>query len=200
MSYRDVKSKDESFSEVVKRIKKLRELNNESQEELAKAVNMTKYTIANIEQGKTNLSLETAMLIAGHYHVSVDYICGMGNDMTVANDVLDTLCRYVMISTRTMHMRQAHKVPFLSINKSLFDYLNVLDKAEQFKKDNVADELISAWLEKEKEKTLHLFQRESKDSFVEYALLSQRDIASDEVMELLENTYRDSSGDIKKSP
>ena len=194
MSYRDVKSKDESFSEVVKRIKKLREVNNESQEELAKAVNTTKYTIANIEQGKTNLALETAMLIARHYNVSIDYICGMGNDMTVPNNVLDTLCRYIMISTHTTHMKQAHKIPFISINKSLFDYLNVLDRAAQFKKDNVDDELISAWLEKEREKTLNFFQRESKEPFVEYALLSQRDIASDEVMELIENTYRESTG------
>ncbi len=194
MSYRDVKSKDESFSEVVKRIKKLREVNNESQEELAKAVNTTKYTIANIEQGKTNLALETAMLIARHYNVSIDYICGMGNDMTVPNNVLDTLCRYIMISAHTTHMKQAHKIPFISINKSLFDYLNVLDRAAQFKKDNVDDELISAWLEKEREKTLNFFQRESKEPFVEYALLSQRDIASDEVMELIENTYRESTG------
>ncbi len=190
MSYRSVKNGN--LSVIARRIKQLRENANETQEVLARKINMSTTTLSKIEQDIINLTLENARRIADHYNVSIDWICGRVDDMSVSENVLNTLCRYIKISTHVMSIRQTHKIPFISINQYLFDFLNVLNDAYNYKKNDVPDEVIGAWLEKEKEKTLNFFQSESKEPFVKYALLSQRDIASDETMELIENTYQES--------
>lgn len=190
MSYRHSKSKSEELSEYAMRIKRLREEHNESQEELANAIYCTKFTIANIEQGKSSPSLETVKKIAQHYNVSTDFICGLSDNVTISTNVLETLCRYISLEIRRMSMSQSHEIPFISISKNFFDYLDALAKSEQFKK-NVPDEVINAWLEKEAEKAKISLRGEKNDT-VRYALLCDRYISSDEVMALLEKTYRES--------
>ena len=69
MSYRESKTIDEQQSIIVIRLRQLRKLKNESQEELAEAIDEKKATIQNIEQSKSKLSLELAGKIARHYHV-----------------------------------------------------------------------------------------------------------------------------------
>ncbi len=86
-------------------------------------------------------------------------------------------------------MSQSHEIPFISINKAFFDYLNVLLMAKQLKKKDVPDEVINAWLGKEAE-TAKNFLRDEKGDTVSFALLSDCDLASDEVMNLLENNFK----------
>lgn len=196
MSCRHTKNTDENLGIVAQRIKKLRETADETQDKLAKAINVSKNMIANIEQDKSAPSLETAKNIALHYKVSVDYICGLSEDMAVSSSTLDTLCRYISLDTRCMTLAQSHTIPFIFIRKCFFEYLRVLNRAEQLKKDGVPDEVIDAWLEKETEKAKNLLRIENtNDSTVKYALLSNRCITSPEVQELLERAYNESLGE-----
>lgn len=194
MSCRHSEIKGEELSEVVKRIKKLRERDNETQEELAIAIGCTKAAISNIEQGKSNPSLETVKKIALHYKVSIDFICGLYDDMTIPSNVLDSLLRYISLEIRPIRFSQAHQIPVISINKGLFDYLNVLVRAKQLLNKGVPDDVINGWLEKEADKAKN-FLRDEKGGTVEYALLTKRYIASDKVLSLLENVFDESVGD-----
>ena len=192
--YRHFEKKDEELSIFSKRIKKLRETHDETQKELAAAISFTKTTIANIEQGKSDPSLEVTTAIAKHYKVSVDYICGLSDDIWGSSAALDTLCRYISLDTENQAMLQTHEIPVISISKGLFDYLNVLVKAGRLKKEGVPDEVIDAWCEKEAEKAKNAL-RYKKDNSVKYALLSKRQISSDEILALIEKTYRECDGD-----
>lgn len=193
MSYRDYQSKDTELSEVAKQIKGLRKRDNETQEELAKAIGCKKATISNIEQGNSAPSLKIAKNIALHYNVSMDYVCGLTDDTAIPSNILDCLCHHISLKIESMRMSQLHKIPVISINKGLFDYLKVLAQAQQFQEEKIPDELINAWIEKEAEKAKNALRSET--GTVKYALLSTRYIASDEMLSLLENTYGESAGD-----
>ena len=194
MSYRESKTIDEQQSIIVIRLRQLRKLKNESQEELAEAIGEKKATIQNIEQSKSKLSLELAGKIARHYHVSTDYICGLIDDGTSARNTLDMLCEYVSIERRKLIFGDAasHEIPFISINASFFNYLKNKTEAEQLRKKGVPNKVIDAWIREEKQKTeAALVDETEKD---EYALLSQLYITDENVLRLLENAYNECGG------
>lgn len=202
MGCRHSASADGNLTEISKRIKKLREDSNETQEKLATAINVTKFTIANIEQGKSSPSLDTIVRIASHYNVSVDFICGLSDDTAFPLALLDTICRYISLEISPVRMGDfpTHEMPIIVIKKCVFDYLKVLAKAAQLKKKDIPDEVIDAWCEKEGKKAANLLQHGSnKDSVendtVKYAVLSSRYISSDKVLGLLEQAYNESFGD-----
>lgn len=192
MSFRKNKESSEERSIIVVRLRKLREIHNESQEQLAEAIHVPKSKIQNIEQSKSELSLKLAGKIAKHYNVSTDYICGMTDDLVAPRNILDTLCDYISITQHSMRMQIPHEVPFISISKPLYKYLKIRDKAQQLKEQGVPDEVIDAWVGQEKQKAADSLQK-ATDDIVNYALLSDRDIASDEVMALLEKSFNESN-------
>lgn len=55
-------------------LQKLRNNNNMTQEDLGKLLNVTQSTIAYYESGKKQPSLETIVIIADYFRVSVDYL------------------------------------------------------------------------------------------------------------------------------
>ena len=55
-------------------LQKLRTSNNMTQEDLGKLINVTQSTIAYYESGKKQPSLETIVIIADYFRVSVDYL------------------------------------------------------------------------------------------------------------------------------
>ena len=59
------------------RIRDLREDENLSQRELAELLHMHKTTYARYETGEREIPLNIAILIAKHYHVSLDYLAGL---------------------------------------------------------------------------------------------------------------------------
>lgn len=194
MSYRNSKTIDEQQSIIIIRLRQLRKLKNESQAELAEAIGEKKGTIQNIEQSKGKLSLELAGKIARHYHVSTDYICGLADDGTSAQNTLDMLCKYVSIERRKLVLGDAasHEIPFISINASFFNYLKNKTEAEQLRKKGVPNKVIDAWIREEKQKTVvALLDETEKD---EYALLSQLYITDENVLRLLENAYNECGG------
>lgn len=193
MSFREATTTEEERSEIVKRLKDLRKGKNESQKELAEAIGASSSIITNVEQGKSNLPLDVAMDIARHYGVTVDYICGLSDDMTVPENVIDTLCQYISISQTAQTMSKLHKMPLIHIEKNLFDYLNALDRAEQLKRENMPDDILSAFQKtKAEEMTRAIRDRGTKKEFVDFVLLSQDDMISDRVMELIEKAYENS--------
>lgn len=193
--YRHVKGQSEELSIVAQRIKKLRERNGESQADLAGAINVSKATLANYEQDKANLPLEMAKKIAQHYKVSVDFICGLSENMETSAGVLDTLCHYIKLEVRPFSVCQSHKIPIVSINKDFFNYLNVSAKIRQLEEREVPNEVIEAWREKETEKVKNSLRDEKADNVEYAALLTTRYITSDEVLSLLENAFERSIGD-----
>ena len=58
------------------RLKELREDSDLSQAALAQALGMYKTTYARYEQGQRDLPLQTAILIADYYQISLDELAG----------------------------------------------------------------------------------------------------------------------------
>lgn len=194
MSYRKEKEADEQFDISIIRLRKLRERDNESQDELATAIDVSKSTISNIEQGRGKFTVELVRKIAKHYKVSADYICGLTDDAEISRNILDALCDYLSLSQHHIKMQFPHEIPFLSMNKALFEYLRAQDEARQLKERNVPDDVIGSWLKEVKTATKRCLQKRD-NNIVEYALLSACDMASDEIMTLLEKSYNKNAGE-----
>lgn len=58
------------------KIKELRELNKETQEELGKLLNVSKATISKYENGSVDVSNDTLIKLANHFNVTTDYLLG----------------------------------------------------------------------------------------------------------------------------
>ncbi|MCL2698228.1 MAG: helix-turn-helix transcriptional regulator [Oscillospiraceae bacterium] len=56
------------------RVKALRKENNLSQNEIAKALNISRSAYGNYERGARNFSLEVLWRLADHYDISLDYL------------------------------------------------------------------------------------------------------------------------------
>lgn len=61
------------------RMQQLRQLNNETQEQLAKFLGVSRQTVANYEIEKHEPDFDTLNKIAIHYNVSTDYLLGRTN-------------------------------------------------------------------------------------------------------------------------
>ncbi len=62
------------------RLLEIRNLHNETQKDLAKAVNTAISSISEIEKGKKTTTLDRFAKICEHYHVSADYLLGLSDD------------------------------------------------------------------------------------------------------------------------
>lgn len=198
MPYRNKPKKEEQTSVVVKRLEELRKKHNESQEELAKAIGVSPHMIQNVEQEKSNLSLEIASLIATHYKTTIDYLSGRTPDMEDTGKIFEAIHQYIHLTIRSMGTTKneyRYKVPFISIQKDLFNYLNVLVKAEELESDDVPHEVVEAWVEK-RISSLTASLNDTKTDTVEYAMLPESGILSSEIMKLLEQDYENSTKQI----
>lgn len=59
------------------RIRDLREDANLSQRQISEIIHMHKTTYTRYETGEREIPLNIAVLLAKHYHVSLDYIAGL---------------------------------------------------------------------------------------------------------------------------
>lgn len=64
---------------LAKQLKKLREANGKSQQEVCNALNIEQSTLANYENGKRIPKIDILINIASYYNVSVDYLLGLTN-------------------------------------------------------------------------------------------------------------------------
>ena len=60
----------------IERIRGLREDRGLTQTEIAKILNITQRTYSDYEIGRTRIPLDSVLLLAKYYNVSMDYICG----------------------------------------------------------------------------------------------------------------------------
>ena len=62
-----------------KRIRKLREDNDELQKDIAKLLNTTQQQYSKIENGLTEITADRIIKLAKHYKVSTDYLLGLSD-------------------------------------------------------------------------------------------------------------------------
>ena len=60
-----------------KRIRMLREDHDKSQAEIAKLLSVGQRTYCDYELGKTRIPVDSLIILAKYYQVSMDYICGL---------------------------------------------------------------------------------------------------------------------------
>lgn len=155
----DIKSSPEA---IAKRIKNLREKRNETQKDLAIALNCNQNNISKIESGKS-LTSDNLIAIAEHYNVSLDYLCkGQGGE-----NILDTLSKYIQLyfSVRSGYTDDSNSitVPVMKLSKPLYEYLIQVAAAESDKR--ISPELKAQWIEIEIKK---FNSRLSKDNYTNY--------------------------------
>ncbi len=68
-----------------KRIKELREDNDELQKNLAELLSTTQQHYSRIENGMTEITADRIILLAKHYNVTSDYILGLSDEMRPKN-------------------------------------------------------------------------------------------------------------------
>ena len=61
------------------RIRELREDSDKTQREIAQLLNVGQKTYSDYELGKTRIPVESLIVLAKLYNVSMDYICGVSN-------------------------------------------------------------------------------------------------------------------------
>ena len=61
------------------RIRSLREDNDYSQREIAQLINVGQRTYCDYELGKTRIPVDSLIILAKLYNVSMDYICGVSD-------------------------------------------------------------------------------------------------------------------------
>ena len=135
---------DVIVKQVGKRIKMLREKNNETQKELGKAIGISQDAISNIETGKTQLTFENQLRIAEHFNVSHDFLCKDIDN----NSILDLLKKYVHLKVESTSIEpERFKYPVLVINKNFYRYLVHTAYAE----DNLTmpEKIRKQWIEEE---------------------------------------------------
>ena len=64
------------------RLKQLKSENNTTQKEIAKAANISDRAYRNLESGVSIPNMDTLILLANFYHVSMDYLAGRTDDPT----------------------------------------------------------------------------------------------------------------------
>ena len=62
------------------RIRALREDHDLSQTDIARLLNVGQKTYSDYELGKTRIPLDSMIILAKYYNVSMDYLCGTSDD------------------------------------------------------------------------------------------------------------------------
>lgn len=64
------------------RIREIREDNSLTQQKIAELLNIGQRTYADYESGKTRIPIDSLLILAKYYNVSMDYITGASNVVT----------------------------------------------------------------------------------------------------------------------
>lgn len=96
-------------------IGKLREQNNESQQELADAIGVSRSLVKAWELGERRIKIDDLVCLSAHYHVSSDYLLGLSAAATDRQDVR-FVCEYTGLSKETIE--KFHKYAHLRNHES----------------------------------------------------------------------------------
>ena len=79
-----VHRKDLHMTETLgERIKRLREGKNRTQEQVAAVLHLTRKAIGTYERNEREPNLDTIILLARYFHVTTDYLLGVGRNRTI---------------------------------------------------------------------------------------------------------------------
>lgn len=120
-SVKKVKKRDEKNIEIGKRLKELRKMLGETQEQLAFEMGLSQITISKMEIGDITLTLHNLLKLADHYNVSLDYLCNGIGDITV----LETLKKHVNLTTPNPYKDDINYLiyPLMEFDRSFYEYL-----------------------------------------------------------------------------
>lgn len=83
------------------RLIKLRELKHITQEELAKALQVTRQSLSLYEKAERTINIDLLNRIAEYFNVSSDYLLGL-SDITTSDKDLKAVCEYLGLSERAI--------------------------------------------------------------------------------------------------
>lgn len=123
---------------IAERILTLRRNANERQEDLAKALNCNRGTIANYEKGARTPDAETLAQIAKHYNTTTDYIVGL-SDVTTSNITVKEICDYTGLNEKSINQLYLLK----KASNGEFDLENVPEEYLEYSLDKSINEQLS---------------------------------------------------------
>lgn len=103
------------------KIKELRELNKETQEELGKLLNVSKATISKYENGSVDVSNDTLIKLANHFNVTTDYLLGRTDklkDKDIENEKLIIAARSDVDLSELTEDEQKYILDFIKMIKN----------------------------------------------------------------------------------
>lgn len=92
------------------RLLKLREERKETQEQLAKAVNITRQSLSRYETNERTPNIELIYSIAQHYDVSADYLLGL-SEVTSLDNRIQAACEVTGLNSAAMDKMNEHIKP-----------------------------------------------------------------------------------------
>lgn len=105
---------------------------NTTQVELAKAINVTRQSIAEYRLGKTQPSAEKLSKIADFFDTSADYLLGRTNAKIFSVDIIMEICNYTGLSEN--NLKQLN-----SIKLNTFKNKFVKDAIEYIESKNISE-------------------------------------------------------------
>lgn len=149
------------------RIKELRTIKKLTQKELAETLNISTVSISSYETGAKTPSLDMILNIAQKYNVSIDWLCGLSDKMTLDNQITtykDFFASFVNILSTTRYQNDAIQPIFqkIDIDKNLDVVLITLqadynfhqffekwyDIFKLYLEGTIDDDLYEMWIEK----------------------------------------------------
>lgn len=132
-------------AETGKRIREMREIAAETQEDLAKLLNVKRQIISYYENGTRVPNLEHLIIIAEHYDTTTDYILGL-SDVSTTNKDLQFICDYTGLNEYAVG--ELHKLKKLSTNKlkALVSNISLLASGQRVQDAKLDLEFINSFL------------------------------------------------------
>lgn len=121
------------------RIKELRKGIGDTQDNLAKKLNLSKQAISKIEQGRVALTFDNARRLADIYGVSTDWLCGRSDFTNYSPDILAKFIKYEKRKAKGFETRikETDDDPYVSIlmNYELHTYLMSMAIAQDYREN-----------------------------------------------------------------
>lgn len=125
-------------TETGKRIRELREAAAETQEDLAKHLDVKRQIISYYENGTRVPNLEHLMLIACHYNTTTDYLLCL-SDVTTSNITIKEICDYTGLNEKSINQLYLLK----KASNGEFDLENVPEEYLEYSLDKSINEQLS---------------------------------------------------------
>lgn len=177
----DIKTTPEA---IAKRIKYLREKNGETQNDLAISLGCNQNNISKIENGKS-LTSDNLILIAEHYHVSMDYLCkGEGGI-----DLLDTIEKYIRYKLAKIsgidESEKTHLIPHIEINHALYNCLRQISLAKT--NPDMPQKIKEQWIKEATEEFNNGIITDNYKNYISFVLLESSILSENiDVVKLIE--------------